>query len=532
MGLRTPGVGQRYPSFTSVLMQEMEHLLYERKSFEVTALYQRLLKKELNLQQQPFYAPLAGLSIVLRKLKEGDDVIARSKTDNSPSICMDVTLFEHPSESQKDRILQWLTVMAPKDVSAIEVVNVYEKATSTVHLGQKLHDEISKETPMQPTFIPNPAKASLLQHFENLILAVDKPIPPLGPNEGFVIEIVGELKRKSQNFLESIEDCIASTTLEQLQNLAAVEESRTSSLADRIAMRLKLLEDVSPDTESYEEERVRFETSSKDKERLRKGRLGEMSVLVEYYYPNPNSGQYTDSNKILAESVMVQARKIAALHAEPKEEVFCTLDGRGMIQEHLHGFRLGFIYVIPQQYRNSTYVSLAACFRDRPIVPLEVRVKLAQKLATAVISLHSIGWLHKNIKNENVLVFCHCQTVDSEISPAGSSASLPVLENPFLLGFDCARPAAAESLLQVSWNMKDNLYRHPSRWGRPLKFTKAHDIYALVGESASRIPKDLVLTYPNTIGHPPFRNCILAPNLFLGPRQKILLESPGSGEAA
>ncbi|KAL8754111.1 MAG: hypothetical protein Q9199_004578 [Rusavskia elegans] len=254
MGLRTPGVGQRYPSFTSVLMQEMEHLLHERKSFEVTALYQRLLKKELNLQQQPFYAPLAGLSIVLRKLKEGDDVIARSKTNNSPSICMDVTLFEHPSESQKDRILQWLTVMAPKDVSAIEVLNVYEKATSAVHLGQKLHGEISKETPMQPTFIPNPAKASLLQHFENLILAVDKPIPPLGPNEGFVIEIVGELKRKSQNFLESIEDCIASTTLEQLQNLSAVEESRTSSLADRIAMRLKLLEDVSPDTESYEEE--------------------------------------------------------------------------------------------------------------------------------------------------------------------------------------------------------------------------------------------------------------------------------------
>ena len=461
-------------------MCEMECLLHERKSFEVTTLYQRLLKKEHNLQQQPFYAPLAGLSIVLRKL-EGDHVLGSgSQTYVIPSICIDISLFEQPSETQRERILHWLTVSSPKEVSAIEVLDVFRKAGSAVHLGQKFIQELSNDTSTAATIISNPAKACLFQHFETLLKAVDKPVPACGPNEAFVVGIVKDLKEKSQDFLESIEDCVASATIQQLQYLAAYEETRMSSLASRISMRLTLLKDSSVEDESYEEEKIRFETPSKDKERLRKGELGDLSVLVEYYYPDPTPGQSMDFKKASAKTELIQARKVAALHAEPKEDAFCTLAGKGIVQEHLHQFRLGFIYVLPLRYRTSPFTFLTACFRDYPNVPLEVRLKLAQKLTAAVINLHSIGWLHKKIQSENVLVFSDCRADESEMSRQEFSVSLPNFEDPFLLGFNCSRLAVAGSSLRPNWNIRDNLYLHPNRWARPLTFSKLYDIYALV----------------------------------------------------
>lgn len=518
MGLRTPGVGQRLPSFTAVLMQEMERLLHERKSFEVTTLYQRLLRKENKLEQQPFYAPLAGSSIVLRKLEHDNDTGVRSITSDTPSICIDISLFEQPSEAQRRRILQWLTISSPKDVSAIDVVDVYKTAQSTMHIGQKVYEAFTNDETLHPTLIPNPAKESLIQQFENLILAVDRPIPALGLNEGFVIEIIGELKRKSQDFLESIEDCIAGTSLDQLQKLAFDEHSRTSGLADRISIRLKLLKDLPSKNESYEEKRVRFETLSRDRERFRRGKVGETSLLVEYYYPDPASRRSENSYRSLAASEMMEAKKVAALLAEPKDKTFCTLNGRGVVQEQLHQVRLGFIYAIPDQYVSSSYMLLAACFLKHPNVPLEVRVRMAQRLTAAVISLHAIGWLHKSIKGDNVLVFDDSKAVDPEISLPVMPSCLPDLENPFLLGFDCSRPTDAESFLQASWNTEKNLYRHPKRWGRPVKFTKMHDIYALVRSSfLSFMSSDSWLRFFLT-GHSPSGNRILASNPGLGSR--------------
>ena len=510
MGLRTPGVGQRLPSFTAVLMQEMEQLLHERKSFEVTTLYQRLLRKESKLEQQPFYAPLAGSSIVLRKLEHDNDTGVRSKTSDTPSICIDISLFEQPSEAQRRRILQWLTISSPKDVSAIEVVDMYKTAQSAMHLGQKVYEVFTKDETLHPTFTPNPAKENLIQQFENLILAVDRPISALGLNEGFVIETIGELKRKSRDFLESIEDCIAGTSLDQLQKLAFDEHSRTSGLANRISMRLKTLKDLPPENESYEEKRVRFETLSRDQERFRRGKLGETSLLVEYYYPDPASRRFENSNRSLVASEMMEAKKVAALLAEPKDTAFCTLSGRGVIQEQLHQVRLGFLYAIPERYISSSYRLLETCFTKHPHIPLEVRVKLAQRLTAAVISLHAIGWLHKNIKCKNVLVFADRNANEPEFSLPVMPSRLPDLENPFLLGFDCSRPTEAGSLLKSSWNTEENLYRHPNRWALPKTSTKMHDIYALVSESfLSLMSSDSWLRFFLT-GHSPSGNSILA----------------------
>ena len=438
MGLRTPGVGQVYPSFTQALMMEMRQNLQEYGSFEITTLYKRLLQKESNLQQQPFYAPIAGESITLRKLVLFNELFAHLQGDQSPSFRMDISLFEEPSGIQKERIMQWLTISSPRIVSTIEISEAYTKARSVLHVGQRLCEQKLEDDCVDATCIPLAAKASLVHHFEDLISVVDRPIPPMGPDEAYIVEITKNLKRKSQAFLETIEDCIANTSPRQLQNLAAIEGTRMSGLANRVSMRLELLKELVPKAESFEDTKVRFKDPAKDGERLRRGMIGEVEVIVEYYYQVPDSARTGIATKEIPAAAIMQAEKVATLHAEPKDEIFCTLAGKGIVREHLHRPRLGFIYAIPEQYSASSHLILAECYRETPNVPLELRVELAYKVAAAVVRLHSIGWLHKNIKSENVLTF-FCSSVDrDENSSDKKPKDMADLSKPFLLGFDCS----------------------------------------------------------------------------------------------
>jgi hypothetical protein len=276
---------------------------------------------------------------------------------------------------------------------------------------------------------------------------------------------------------------MSNLTPDFLQHLAAAKETKNAGLADRISMRLKLLDETPSRCGLFEEPKVHFESNSKDSERFRKGTQRESAVMVEYYYYSPTFAPTGDSSSASPVSAVIQAKKVAALHAEPKDEIFCTLPGRGTVHEHLHGPRLGFIYEIPKRFTSSQHFLLVDCYRAFPAVPLERRFELAHKLATAVINLHSIGWLHKNIKSQNVLIFYHSKSSHSTSSQIHSPALEPELGFPYLVGFDCSRLDAAESLMQTSWDHYNNLFRHPDRWGRPLKFMKVYDIYALVSFS-------------------------------------------------
>lgn len=488
MGLRTPGVGQRYPSFTQVLMIEMKRMLEEEQGVSITTLHRNLLKKQHQLQQQPLHVTLSGDGsdgIVLRKLRGSEDASVRMQGNEMSSLTLQVSLFEPPSNLQKEQILRWLTVSTPSVVSAIAVQSVYLMAQGATLVGEKMFEQRSRDQVEKPTYISEAAKTTLLYHFERLISIVNKPAPPLGLDEKHVLNVIQELEESCRRFLFAVEDCMSNFTPGLLQDLAAIKETKNAGLADRVSMRLKLL-DVSPSqNHSHEEPKVHFESQSRDGERFRKGIQGAAAILVEYYYYDLNSAPSDNFRGSSSISAVIQAERVAALHAEPKDEIFCTLPGRGTVREYLHRPRLGFIYEIPQRYLASSHLLLADCYRAFPAIPLERRVELAHKLATAVTNLHSIGWLHKNIKSQNVLIFYHGGILDSKSSQVHSPATKPDLGFPYLLGFDCSRPDAAESLMQIDWDHHNNFYRHPDRWGRPLKFKKAHDIYALVRSTSS-----------------------------------------------
>jgi len=105
--------------------------------------------------------------------------------------------------------------------------------------------------------------------------------------------------------------------------------------------------------------------------------------------------------------------------------------------------------------------------------PLNHRFQLANQLATAVLYVHSAGFVHKNINPENILLFTQRQS---------SQFSFPnALGYPFLVGFDRARSEQATSTRNGAVEIADCLYHHPERWGKVVgdKFSMAHDIYTL-----------------------------------------------------
>ncbi|KAI9662223.1 MAG: hypothetical protein M1821_008389 [Bathelium mastoideum] len=97
---------------------------------------------------------------------------------------------------------------------------------------------------------------------------------------------------------------------------------------------------------------------------------------------------------------------------------------------------------------------------------LSDRFRLITQLATAVCSVHTLGFVHKNIRPENVLIF----------RAQGSS-----IGSGFLLGFEDLRPDEGYTQFIVDTDWEKNIYRHPQRQGLKLRdpYVMQHDIYSL-----------------------------------------------------
>ncbi|KAM5377980.1 hypothetical protein ACJZ2D_004726 [Fusarium nematophilum] len=98
---------------------------------------------------------------------------------------------------------------------------------------------------------------------------------------------------------------------------------------------------------------------------------------------------------------------------------------------------------------------------------LSQRFAIAQELAKSISYVHTLRFVHKNVRPENILRFD---------SPGDGTAS-PV----FLLGFGDFRQERDETRRRGDDAVERNLYRHPSRQGMILenKFLMQHDIYSL-----------------------------------------------------
>ncbi|KAL8993904.1 MAG: hypothetical protein Q9169_005995 [Polycauliona sp. 2 TL-2023] len=129
-----------------------------------------------------------------------------------------------------------------------------------------------------------------------------------------------------------------------------------------------------------------------------------------------------------------------------------------------------FISRIPDQFSENKPKSLRDYLHSQLNLTLTARFGLAKQLAKSISYVHTLGFVHKNIRPETVLGF-HQTT-------HGSSSANDAF---FLVGFENVRLADGRTMRAGDSSWDKNLYRHPHRQGLHPQdiYTMQHDIYSL-----------------------------------------------------
>lgn len=173
------------------------------------------------------------------------------------------------------------------------------------------------------------------------------------------------------------------------------------------------------------------------------------------------------------------------------ESGFSALQCMGVLRQDIPATRFAFVFRLPDvaapadpgngqakpKTSSTLPISLSATIvSDDHVRPtLNEKFKLAGSLTRSVTQFHSINWVHKSIRSENVLLFPSSSTL-----PVPNSQRLLEYSHPYLVGFEFSRLASDRSTDEVDDILSRNLYRSPGRWGPPEEsFTVLDDIYAL-----------------------------------------------------
>lgn len=133
--------------------------------------------------------------------------------------------------------------------------------------------------------------------------------------------------------------------------------------------------------------------------------------------------------------------------------------------------RLGFVFEKPTN-TTATPVSLRELLKTRSKPSLAERVALTKAISSCLMALHSVNWLHQNLRSHNIIFF-----------PAPNNAVN--YSCPYLSGFGYATPPFENDLTEnPSQNPENDIYRHHRTHGfgpRDGKggFRRAFDIYSL-----------------------------------------------------
>ncbi|KAL8691642.1 MAG: hypothetical protein Q9218_003177 [Villophora microphyllina] len=153
--------------------------------------------------------------------------------------------------------------------------------------------------------------------------------------------------------------------------------------------------------------------------------------------------------------------------------------------------RFGLIYELPSSKTwavssagHARVLSLRELLNRVPHCPLNHKLRFCCNIAQAMLYVHLVGWVHKSIRPDNILVFEDEAIAAKEAEGADSQyqRSFPYhLSSPYLAGFEYARSVKALSDRTSDAEWRVNIYRHPKRQHlvQNEEYTMAHDIYSL-----------------------------------------------------
>ena len=176
-----------------------------------------------------------------------------------------------------------------------------------------------------------------------------------------------------------------------------------------------------------------------------------------------------------AKRTVRRIEELVALLQSEKPEQFCAprclgyFDDRDDIAESQHDYRFGIVFEKPDP--DCIPKSLHQMLPERK-PSLTDRVSLAHKVATCVLYLHAVNWLHKALRSDSILFFPNSNDNNNNAN----------LGQPKLTGFELARPdKPGETTTTGEANEWCELYVHPNYQGSNAKGTyqKTFDIYSL-----------------------------------------------------
>ena len=428
---------------------------------------------EAGLYRQPFHISLGGHHLAgpikFAKLLDSRDSHARlTKASPAVSLQLRLSLFEPLNSETASSLIRWMTRDSPTSIEDIRFADhALTEANDTGWFCNQLLDEQSQTDGQLLAYLSKQGQAEGLALLSHLRSAMSSPTSAYLTDDE-AMHVIKTIQQRSQDLVVFIEDSLSRLKASSLQALEAGElfKGANEDLRSRVNMRLTLITEDMPDKETE----IAFNVTDppRTRQRFRRGAKDGKSVLVEYFY-------YDEEKSNAETSTLQQVRRISALHAEAKSRAFHLMQGAGFLRESLYGIRYGIIYQFPEEAKGRHFSSLSDLISKVNTVPLEIRMCIASALCEALLNLHSIGWYHKAIKSENILLFSQGSEMDNRRSYTAWQ-----LHYPYLIGFDCSRPSAAETRCTVDFTPSNNIYRHPDRWGRPVPFQRHYDIYALV----------------------------------------------------
>jgi hypothetical protein len=460
MNLTTAGVGRR--SFTSAIISELKEVSRSDCSISVLALHSWLSSDLAGLSESPLHfgsAKSHGGSIVLKPLPQppAPQSISIHPKESVASITLKVQFLEDPEVKE---LVSWVKTSAPSSVASIDIEKaVFQRQKLQQFLTQKEIIDLTENSLLDSA--DKDGKAALLKTLSSVEQV--KPLEEGTLNRqladpGVAIDTYERLKRSNKSLFCLIRELIfssSSKTAEALDILEGNELARSTGLSNSASVMMILANDGCAGARQIELNSLNIQET---KYGLDCGTIGGQEVLIEYKEASQDS--YGWVPKETAERIL----QLAALCSVQKIDDFRMFPFKGYFEEHTKS-RIGFVYSFPEHHGGAS--SIISLLKAIPIAPgidrpaLGQRFKLARKIAQAVYCFHSHGWMHKNLRSENIIFLREKD-----------------YEEPWLFGLEYCRLESDFSSRRNDWNIERNIYRHPERWGRPsVPAKKVHDIY-------------------------------------------------------
>ncbi|MCJ1404367.1 hypothetical protein MMC11_007592 [Xylographa trunciseda] len=167
-------------------------------------------------------------------------------------------------------------------------------------------------------------------------------------------------------------------------------------------------------------------------------------------------------------------RELVSLLQFPKPDDFGTPQCIGFFDDGDNkktkplNFHFGLVFKLQDEIDLSSPPISLRQILENATPSLTDRISLAAKLATSIMYLHAVNWLHKSLDSDSIVFF--------------NKAGQPDLTKSFLTGFEFARPDRdGETTRSAPRTKRNDLYSHPQYQGPNAvgTYRKTFDIYSL-----------------------------------------------------